>query len=168
MIGIWLVSYESYESYDLNWLLVASGLVAAIGLFLGRHGVGCSLNAFELMVCEIVSSLNLDCLVHLLGCVVGLVKLVVRFVVHVVHSVNHVDHDLNFDHSLVSFLDGLGESADLTLGYSLAEQKYSSWMNSMLPSSELKISFNHGFTDRDCLFQKCVTKNCHKVTKLTQ
>ena len=81
--------------------------------------VGCSLNAFELMVFEIVNSLNLDCLVHLLGCVVGLVKLVVHFVDHVVH-------DLNFDHSLVSFLDDLEESADLTLGYSSAGQKYSS------------------------------------------
>ena len=88
--------------------------------------VGCSLNAFELMVCEIVNSLNLDCLVHLLGCVAGLVKLVVHFVVHVVHFVNHVVHDLNFDHSSVSFPDDLGESADLTLGYLLAGRKYSS------------------------------------------
>ena len=81
--------------------------------------VGCSLNAFELMVFEIVNSLNLDCLVHLLGCVVGLVKLVVHFVDHVVH-------DLNFDHSLVSFLDDLEESADLTLGYSSAGRMCSS------------------------------------------
>ena len=128
MIGIWLISYESYY---LNWLLVTSSLVEFIGLFLGRHVVGCSLNAFELMVFEIVNSLNLDCLVHLLGCVVDLVKLVVHFVDHVVH-------DLNFDHSSVSFLDDLEESADLTLGYSSAGQKYSSWTNSMLPNFELK------------------------------
>jgi len=31
-----------------------------------------------------------------------------------------------------------------------------------------EMCFNNGFTDRDCRFQKCVTKNWHKVTKLTQ
>ena len=76
--------------------------------------VGCSSNAFELMVCEIVNSLSLDCLVHLLGCVAALVILV-----------DHGVHDLNFDRSSVSFLDYSREAADLTLGYLLAEQKNS-------------------------------------------